>query len=80
LFEGVEEGTDGEAVEAAAEGGVGGDAVGAQAGSGPVLGDTGPGDGAVVEGGPEEDGDEDPGLVLDILLAEALSNILDGVV
>src|SRR5208282_4724603 len=52
----------------------------AELGGGPVLRATSPGQGSVVQCGPEQDSDQDPGLERDVLLVEALADVADGVV
>src|SRR6516165_3183193 len=62
LLDGVQQGADDQALDAATEGGRGRDTQGTQPGGGPVAFLAGPGDGAIVQGSPEKDGGYDPGL------------------
>src|SRR5262249_57889272 len=68
LFQDPQQQADADAVEAAAEGGGRGQPRRPQAGGAPVALLAGPGAGPVVQGGPGQDGGQDPGLVMHVFL------------
>jgi hypothetical protein len=75
LLHGTPEQADSDAIDTSAEGRRRRQARGSQGGSTPVAALVGPADGPIMQGGPEEDGHQHPGLELDILLSEVLGGL-----